>query len=719
MIFDPTGAGGNEGGKPFTPDSGTVETGLVGHTLSSPHDDGFEVLDVQFADFDPGEAFTFSIDMEPTSIKGSAAPGPSNTGKISGLELTGATVTIVFSDGTTTHTQTFRTAGSGRASQSAADTDLPPAPGLARVGSSSAPAVVTNASQMLRISGPAGATARLLQVENGLYLSGVPGGGFDIDPFETNKAIKLTELVVTIGSSGFVDVPVTLTATEPEAGYNYFVAAIQDAAGRTGNLSQKIILKLQNAITSGSAARVNVYPNGSLNNSSTATAGTFQIVNQSTSGEAVTSITVNLSTAMLRDVVFDPSGGAGDTAGKPFTSDSGTAATGRSGHSLTGAHDGGFDSLTVNFTDFGPGESFTFSIDTDPTSIKGSVQPGPQQSASISGLELTGATITVQFSDGSTRSGQVFVDNGSKTNSHVILDNATPASPTLAMLGVANTPSIVTNSTQTIRISGPQVATARLLQTENALFLGGVPNDGFDIDPFETNKVIVVMHRTVTIGAGGFVDVPVVLSDSHERAGVNAFVATIQDLDGRTSLVSNFIVVALNDDPASNPDDVTGLLAGDYDGTGTVDTWDYMSWKMAYGDTGDGLLADGNGNGVIDAADYVLWRKKLGASLPPAAAASGGHAQSDEPVPVAVSFSNAPFTTTIPDGLVAGFSASDAVVEEIDRSSIDVSKRFGSSARSGHFCAIECYKSRPPCTRKVTRRTNVASSSTGVVGCRR
>jgi hypothetical protein len=47
--------------------------------------------------------------MEPTSIKGSAAPGPSNAGKISGLELTGATITIVFSDGTMTHTQRFRT----------------------------------------------------------------------------------------------------------------------------------------------------------------------------------------------------------------------------------------------------------------------------------------------------------------------------------------------------------------------------------------------------------------------------------------------------------------------------------------------------------------------------------------------------------------------------------------------------------------------------------
>ncbi|HEX2476866.1 MAG TPA: thrombospondin type 3 repeat-containing protein, partial [Lacipirellulaceae bacterium] len=520
LIFDPTGAGGNEGGKPFTPDSGAAETGLVGHTLSSPHDDGFDVLDVQFADFDPGEAFTFSIDMEPTSIKGSAAPGPSNAGKISGLELTGATITIVFSDGTTTNTQTFRTAGSGRASQTTADTDLPPAPGLARVGATSAPAVVTNASQTLRISGPAGATARLLQIENGLYLSGVPGGGFDIDPFETNKAIKLTELVVTIGAGGFVDVPVTLTATEPEAGYNYFVAAIQDAAGRTGNLSQKIILKLQNAITSGSAARVNVYPNGTLNNSSTSTAGTFQIINQSTTGEAITSITVSLNSALLRDVVFDPSGGAGDLAGKPFTANSGAALTGLSSHSFSGPHDGGFDSLTVNFTGFGPGETFTFSIDADPTSIKGSVQPGPQQSASISGLELTGATFTLEFSDGSTRTGQVFVDSGSKVNSHVILDNAPPAAPTLAMLGVSNTPAIVTNASQTVRISGPQGATARLLQTESALFIGGVPNDGFDIDPFETNKVIVVAHKTVTIGASGFVDVPVVLSDTHERAGV-------------------------------------------------------------------------------------------------------------------------------------------------------------------------------------------------------
>ncbi len=81
-------------------------------------------------------------------------------------------------------------------------------------------------------------------------LAGVPGGGFDIDPFEANKAIKLTDYVVTIGPGGFVDVPVTLTITEPEGGYNYFVAAIQDAQDAPAALSPKIILKLQNALSS-------------------------------------------------------------------------------------------------------------------------------------------------------------------------------------------------------------------------------------------------------------------------------------------------------------------------------------------------------------------------------------------------------------------------------------------------------------------------------------
>ncbi len=216
-----------------------------------------------------------------------------------------------------------------------------------------------------------------------------------------------------------------------------------------------------------------------------------------------------------------------------------------------------------------------------------------------------------------------------------------PVAPSIAMVGVASSPAIVTNTSQTIRITGPQGATARLLQTESALFLGGVPGGGFDIDPFETNKVIVVTHRTVTIGAAGFVDVAVVLTDSHTQGGVNTFAAVLQDLDGRTSVLSNFVVVAINDAPAAIAVDFTGMLAGDYDGSGIVDTADYLAWRRTFGETSDGLFADGNTDGTVDAADYVLWRRNLGAALPgagasinplPSAAAQSAAAVIDEDV---------------------------------------------------------------------------------------
>jgi hypothetical protein len=219
----------------------------------------------------------------------------------------------------------------------------------------------------------------------------------------------------------------------------------------------------------------------------------------------------------------------------------------------------------------------------------------------------------------------------------VFLDGTTLATPALSMLGVASTPAIVTNSAQTVRIAGPSGGAVRLLQTEGALFLGGVPNDGFDIDAFESNKVILVQHSTVTIGASGFADVAVVLSDSHERGGVTTFVAVLQDLTGRTSPLSNFVTVALHDDPATGETaDVTGLLSGDYDGSGAVDSLDYSVWQRSFAELGDGMFADGNADGAINTADYVVWRKSLGSTIPGhgasvAIAAAGSALVPDQP----------------------------------------------------------------------------------------
>lgn len=49
---------------------------------------------------------------------------------------------------------------------------------------------------------------------------------------------------------------------------------------------------------------------------------------------------------------------------------------------------------------------------------------------------------------------------------------------------------------------------------------------------------------------------------------------------------------------------------GDYNGSGTVETADYATWRETF-DTiaAAGQGADGNGNGRVDAADYVIWRR--------------------------------------------------------------------------------------------------------------
>jgi hypothetical protein len=627
LVFDPLGDGGNDIFKPFTPDEGAALTGLTGHDYGGPNGGGFDTLTIDFSDFDPGEEFAFSIDMEPTTIKGSEAPGPSQAGKVSGMEMTGTTVTVVFSDGTTTTSQTFRTGGNNRASQTVADTGLPPTPGLALLGATTPPAHVSTANHTVRITGPAGATARLLHIEASLHLAGVPGGGFDIDPFEANKATSLKDVTVTIGAGGFVDVPITLTKSEPEGGYNYLTAVIQDAQGRTSDNSQKVVLAFNVGTQpppGDGAAKIEVYSEGSIDNSSTARVNSFRFHNTSAGARPISSISVDLSTAIMPDMVYDPTGAAGDPAGIAFTPDSGGAATGQTTHQYTGARDGGFNKLEVFFANFDPGESFTFHLDIDPTSIKGAAQPGPGGSAHVSGLEIAGATVTVNFADGGSMTGQLFaLSEGAsfyKVRSEATLkETATPAAPALSLVGFGAAPTIVSAASQTIRVTGAPGSTVRMLQSEVALHLAGVPGGGYDIDPFEANKVVFVRDDVATIGAGGFVDIPVTLRDSRTEGGINYFAAVVQTADGRTSHLSNVIRAALNNLPPGSVGSVHSVPlveapAGDYDGDGRADGSDFLLWQQTVGAAVEaGAGSDGSGDGVVDGEDLGVWQENFGA----------------------------------------------------------------------------------------------------------
>src|SRR5687768_4773031 len=90
------------------------------------------------------------------------------------------------------------------------------------------------------------------------------------------------------------------------------------------------------------AAKIEVFPMGSLDNSSTASQNSFRIYNDATDAREITSVTIDLRGSLLPDVVYDPNGAGGDVVGIPFTANTGAAATGQTSHAFSAPRDGGF-----------------------------------------------------------------------------------------------------------------------------------------------------------------------------------------------------------------------------------------------------------------------------------------------------------------------------------------------------------------------------------------
>jgi hypothetical protein len=247
LAFDPLGQAGDTVAKCLTVDS-TTSVGFVtpadpcATPFSLPFDGGYRVLTLSFTDFRPNRSFSFSVDIDPTVIQGATAPGPSESGSVSGLEMTGAMVEFTFDDGSTLTSQLFRVPGSDSGAQAFAWSTPPPAPSVSVPGIASLPATVTNPHQTVRVAGTPGATVRVLVVEGALDTSGLTGGGFDVDPFEASSAVAIQEITTVLDAAGHADVAVTLTRSSPIGGLNTIVATQQDASQRTGGVSQAIVL---------------------------------------------------------------------------------------------------------------------------------------------------------------------------------------------------------------------------------------------------------------------------------------------------------------------------------------------------------------------------------------------------------------------------------------------------------------------------------------------
>ena len=628
-IFDPVGLAGDNTAKCVVVNAGLTDA--VGYqTPTDPCVDpfsngtattGYETATLSFDDFGSGEDFVFSVDVDPYSIKGFTSAG--NAGAINGLELAGTTVTFNFANGT----QVSQTMGDGSVAGSATEVpDLTESVALSIDGvalgatgfsNGAQAAYVPSTSQTATITGPNNTDVTLIVVDANLE-DAPPGGYFDLDPFERNKAQSVTYLAGNTGGGGSVSFPITVTSTADWS--TYLIASADSDAGPSvgipGPVTAPVYLEyvlsgapivdpignvivnegspvdvtinatdpdndlpitlsidtapenaaLEAAFTDlgngdgtiswatapGDASVTTVTitaadsdagdPDGTAvftvsvlepgtttgQSSFTITAGggigasTFSGNSMALTNNGpvdITGLTVDLGTGFLPDVIFDPSGLAGDITASCFTAGTGAATVGLVAPTdpcvdpYSGGNDSdGYTQLNLSFNDFGTGESFSFAADVDPHSIAG--YGGAGNAGAISGLEVSGGTITVTYADGTAIS-QVFGD-GSAGGSAADIPSPVADAITLEVAGVTlgstvfsnNAEAAVVGSTsQTATISGPAGAEVTLIVSNVAN--EDAPAGGFnELDPFEYNKALTVAYFDTTIGGGGTVDIP-------------------------------------------------------------------------------------------------------------------------------------------------------------------------------------------------------------------
>ncbi len=423
----------------------------------------------------------------------------------------------------------------------------------------------------------------LVNPADGTAHPGYSVDGSDIVYVGSPVALSGSTLAALQGSGTALAVGVIATSAATGATYPATwdkITIVYDATGASANVA----IELPNNI-----------------NESTNSGGSVKITNTSESGQKIESVTFDLRTAMLPDAVFDPDGTAGDQSGKGFTPSQGESATGLTGHTLSGFHnavDGGdgFDVLSMDFTDFNPDETFSFSIDVDPTSIKGSSAPGPGESGSVSGLELSGATVTVTFDDGSSYQAELFRTPESLSGATNIVAGGSLSTPGISVVGQSGLQAKVADLDHVIRVTGPSNTDVRLLVVESALFITG---DGYDIDAFEANSALAVQELTGNTGTLGLVDFEVTITDSQPDGGINYIVAAFSSPTGETSPMSD--VVVLDYDPQAVPVTLFRINAG-----GPAVNLNGVSWSADQYSTG-GATFSNNGLEIAGTNDDVLY----------------------------------------------------------------------------------------------------------------
>ncbi|RMG17338.1 MAG: hypothetical protein D6730_24185, partial [Bacteroidetes bacterium] len=280
-------------------------------------------------------------------------------------------------------------------------------------------------------------------------------------------------------------------------------------------------------LSTSSSATLRIDPPGNQLDASCMSSGSFQLTNTSAGGQKIKEVRVDLRTAWLQKLVFDPTGQAGDEQYMDVRIDAGGSSTGFQAHSFSAARDGGYEVLSLSFSDFDAGESLQFSVDVDPLSVQGTTAPGPGQAAHVSGLELAGSRVYIQYDDCSSQEVLLYPDSSQLDASLGQLSGLDPPQATLGVQGMASFPATTEQAGQVAVLNGPAGAEVSLYLAEAEWVAPNLPSGAYSPDLYEANRLLQLTSYTATIGTGGQVEIPFNLLRSQETGGRNLLLAVL------------------------------------------------------------------------------------------------------------------------------------------------------------------------------------------------
>ena len=333
-------------------------------------------------------------------------------------------------------------------------------------------------------------------------------------------------------------------------------------------------------VATGAAATLTINTGATEINSSTFSANSIFITNTSTNDVVIDQITINLASGVIADTVFDPNTDpdtglvlppAGDAVNSDFTVDGGSSgvAPGDVTVSFNGARTPGFDEIQLDFAagSFAAGDVVALSGDIDPLSAF-----SPGGGGAVSGQELTGATFTVMFSDGTTATGQVAPDgSGTFGATAEAIVGPVEAAPILTLGDGTTDARVVNQANLPISIDAGMEnagATVRVFILDTAYDTpngAGTPANGQSLPAFGSNDSqapATVLEFTLNNEGQLSTTVPVTRIDlgglDDAQLGVNLISAVVLDDNGDPGVFSAPLRVEF--DPDAN---VPPIIGGD------------------------------------------------------------------------------------------------------------------------------------------------------------